>query len=107
MKPRFVIVMLVVIALAVPVSMPAQQNSKAEKEIRAVLEELRTAPMKDSAEGVRIVDKYYADELVRIPGDGRFLLKLRRWRATKLGTSRLNRSTFRTLKSASMEKRRW
>jgi hypothetical protein len=35
MKPRFVIVMLLVLAMAVPVSMLAQQNSKAKTEASA------------------------------------------------------------------------
>ena len=74
MKPRFVIAILLVLALAVPASMLAQQ-SEAEKEIRALLEEHRTAAMKGSAEGARIADKNYPDDFVRIPGDGRIFTK--------------------------------
>jgi ketosteroid isomerase-like protein len=75
MKPRFVIVTLLVLALAVPASMLAQQNSKAEKEVRAVLGEMRTAAMKGGAEAIRINEKYNADDYVRIPGDGRIFTK--------------------------------
>jgi hypothetical protein len=75
MKRHLAIVTLVILALAVPASMLAQQNSKAEKEIRALLEEHRTAAMKGSAEGARIADKNYPDDFVRIPGDGRIFTK--------------------------------
>jgi len=75
MKRSLAIVALVILALAVPASMLAQQNSKAEKEIRALLEEHRTAAMKGSAEGARIADKNYPDDFVRIPGDGRIFTK--------------------------------
>jgi len=94
-KRSLAIVSLVILALAVPVSMLAQQNSKAEKEIRDELEELRTAPMKDSAEGVQIVDKYYADELVRIPGFGAVFTKaeaLEGYRAGKVKVESLDYS---------------
>jgi hypothetical protein len=75
MKRSLALVTLVVLALAAPASILAQQNSKAEKEVRAVLEELRTAAMKGSAEGIRANEKYDADNFVRIPGDGRIFTK--------------------------------
>jgi hypothetical protein len=50
MKTRFVIVLLMILALTVPASMVAQQNSKAEKEIRAVMAELEQANLKGGAE---------------------------------------------------------
>jgi hypothetical protein len=59
MKPRFLIAVLLVIALIVPAWMLAQQNSKAEKEIRAVLDELREANLKGGAEGAAILDWGY------------------------------------------------
>jgi ketosteroid isomerase-like protein len=75
MKPRLVIVMLAVLALAVPVSMLAQQNSKAEKEVRAVLDELTQANLKGGAEAATIMDKYLADDMVRIPSNGSIFTK--------------------------------
>jgi hypothetical protein len=70
MKPRIVIAVFLVLALAVPASMLAQQQSKAEKEIRAVLEEIRTNLIKSGADMVRTAEKYYPDDMVRIPGYG-------------------------------------
>jgi hypothetical protein len=75
MKPRFLIAVLLVIALIVPAWMLAQQNSKAEKEIRAVLDELREANLKGGAEGAAILDKYLADDVVRIPPNGALYTK--------------------------------
>jgi len=69
MKPRFVIVMLLVLALAVPASMLAQQNSKAEKEVRAVLTEITEANMKGTG-AVPIFEKYLADDYTRISDSG-------------------------------------
>ena len=70
MKPRFVLMALVILALAVPASMLAQQNSKAEKEIRAVMDQLKQANLKGGAEGATIFDKYYADDYARIAPNG-------------------------------------
>jgi hypothetical protein len=90
MKPRLVIVMLAVLALAVPVSMLAQQNSKAEKEVRAVVEELREANLKSGAEAAAIFDKYMADDGVRIPATGAIYTK-----ADVLNIhSRINKGTY-------------
>jgi len=69
MKPRFVIVMLIVLALAVPATMLAQQ-SKAEKEVLAALEEFKQANLKGGAEGAAILEKLYADDYTRIMTDG-------------------------------------
>ena len=68
MKPRFVIVTLLVLALAVPASILAQ-GSKAEKEVRAVIDELQEANLKGGAEGAVIFDKYLADDLTRLPAN--------------------------------------
>ena len=75
MKPRFVIAILLVLALAVPASMLAQQNSKAEKEIRALIEETRLVNLKGGPEAVALTDKHAADDVVRIPPNGAFLTK--------------------------------
>jgi hypothetical protein len=56
MKPRFAIAMLLVLALAIPATMLAQQ-SKAEKEVRAVIDELTQANLKGDAEAAAIFDK--------------------------------------------------
>jgi hypothetical protein len=46
MKRSLAIVTLVILALTVPASMLAQQNSKAEKEVLAVVEEIRQSVIK-------------------------------------------------------------
>jgi len=74
MKPRFVIGMLLVLALAVPASMLAQQ-SKAEKEVRAVVDEINQANRTGGAEGAAVFEKYLADGLVRVPVSGALLNK--------------------------------
>jgi len=66
MKPRLVIVMLLVLALGVSVSMLAQ-GSKAEQEVRAVIDELQKANLMGGAEAAAIFDKILADDLTRIP----------------------------------------
>ena len=69
MKPRFVIAMLLVLALAVPALMLAQQ-SKAEKEIHALIDELEPINVKGGAEAAAALDKMFADEWIRIaPSD--------------------------------------
>jgi len=75
MKPRFVIVVLLVLALAVPASMLAQQNSKAEKEVRAILAQTEQANLKGGAEAAAAFDKLFADEYTRIPPSGAALTK--------------------------------
>jgi len=72
MKPRFVVVALVILALALPASMLAQQ-SKAEKEIRAVVEEIRQSVIKGNPEYAATLEKYCAEDMVRIPGYGRLI----------------------------------
>jgi hypothetical protein len=74
MKPRFVIAMLLVLALAVPVSMLAQ-GSKADKEIRAVIDELTQANLKGGAEAVQVFDKYLGDDMTRILANGKVFTK--------------------------------
>ncbi len=75
MKPRFVIGLLLVLALAVPASTVAQQNSKAEKEIRAWIEETRLVNLKGGPDAVVFTDKHAADNVVRIPPNGALLTK--------------------------------
>jgi ketosteroid isomerase-like protein len=74
-KRSLAIVTLVILALTVPPSMLAQQNSKAEKEVRAVLDELTQANLKGGAEAATIMDKYLADDMVRIPSNGSIFTK--------------------------------
>ena len=73
-KRSLAIVTLVILALAVPVQMLAQQ-SKAEKEVRAVIEESRQAQLKGGAEGAAILEKSFADDYTRIMTDGRIFNK--------------------------------
>jgi len=87
MKLRFVIAMLVILALAVPATLLAQQNSKAEKEVRAVMEEIRQSVIKGGPDFVTTLEKYYTDDMVRIPGHGRLLTGTDMLAAAKKGTT--------------------
>ncbi len=62
--------MLLVFALAVPATMLAQQQSKAEKEIRAVLDQIKAANLKGGDEAAAAFDKLFADDYTRITPDG-------------------------------------
>jgi len=98
MNPRFVIVMLLVLALAVPASMLAQQNSKAEKEIRTVMAELEQANLKGGAEAAALLDKLIADDFTRIPPNGTALTKaeiMDGWRSGKIKVASLEVSDIK------------
>ena len=75
MKRSLGIVTLVILALTVPASMLAQQNSKAVKEIRAAIEEIKQVNLKGRPEAVAFFEKHLADDLVRIPSNGALLNK--------------------------------
>jgi hypothetical protein len=74
MNSRLVIIGLLIIALVVPLTMLAQQ-SKAEKEVRAAIEESRQAQLKGGAEGAAILEKFFADDYTRIFTDGKIFDK--------------------------------
>jgi len=74
MKRSLAIVTLVILALSVPVQMLAQQ-SKAEKEVLAVVDEINQANRTGGAEGAAALEKYLADGLVRVPVNGALLTK--------------------------------
>jgi ketosteroid isomerase-like protein len=86
MKPRFVIVMLLILTLAVPATMLAQQSSKTEKEVRAVIEEIRQANLKGGSEAAAFFEKNVADDVVRIPGNGSLTSKADMQNGWKSGT---------------------
>ena len=88
MKPRLVIIMPLVFALAVPTLMLAQQNSKAEKEVRAVLEEIKQANLKGGDEAAAAGDKLFADDYVRITADGAVHNKADMLNGFRTGTSK-------------------
>jgi len=75
MKPRLVIVTLVIVALAIPALMLAQQNSNAEKEVRAALTQSEEAIRKGGTEAAVTYDKLLTDDFVRINPDGVALSK--------------------------------
>jgi ketosteroid isomerase-like protein len=76
MKPRFVIAVLLVIALAAPASMLAQQSKAAkEKEVRAVFDEIQKGVLKGGVEAAATLDKYNADDFTLIQGNGSVLTK--------------------------------
>jgi hypothetical protein len=74
MKPRFVIIVLLALSLAVPALMVAQ-GSKAEQEVRAVLAQSEQANLKGGAEAAATFEKILADDLTRIPPSGIALTK--------------------------------
>jgi len=73
MKTRFAVVMLLVLALAVPASMLAQQNNKAEKDVLAVVDEINQANRTGGADAAAVFEKYLANGVVRVPVSGHFL----------------------------------
>ena len=89
MKPRLVTVVLLVLALAVPFSVLAQQNSNAEETIRAVLDEIKAANLKGGLEAVPVIEKYYADEYVRILSNGEIQTKAAALDAFRAGTTKV------------------
>jgi ketosteroid isomerase-like protein len=93
MKSRTVIVMLLVLALAVPATMLAQQ-SKAEKEIRAFLEQNLQANLKGGPEAVAFFDKYYADDYIRIPPNGTTWGKAQMLASWKAGTTKVETAEY-------------
>jgi ketosteroid isomerase-like protein len=98
MKRSFAIVTLVILALAVPVQMLAQQNSKAEKEVLAVVEEIRQNVIKGGADIVRTMEKYYPEDQVRIPGYGRLLTGAESLAAAKKGETTVESLEYSDLK---------
>jgi hypothetical protein len=72
---RFAFVTVVILALTVPAQMLAQQNSNAEKEIRAFVDEINQANRTGGAEAAAVFEKYMADGVVRVPVTGALLTK--------------------------------
>jgi hypothetical protein len=97
MKPRFVIIVLLVIALAVPTLMLAQ-GSKDEQQIRASVKELTDAQLRGGAEGAAVFDKYYSDDYTGIRGDGKVLTKAQEIEAYKSGAIKYQASEVKELK---------
>ena len=87
MKPRFVIVVFLILALAAPATMLAQ-GSKAEQELRATLEEFRQIDLKGGAEAVAFAEKYLADDYMRIAPDGRVFTKAEALDGIRTGKTR-------------------
>ncbi len=74
-KLRFALATVVILALTVPAQMLAQQNSNAENEVRAVVDEINQANRTGGAEGAAVMAKYLADGLVRVPVNGALYTK--------------------------------
>ncbi len=98
MKPRFVIAMLLVLALAVPASMLAQQGSKGEEEVRAAIAQLNQANLKTGADAIPIQEKYLADDFVRIPPNGAVFTKTDLLNANRTTKSRLEAQDLSDIK---------
>jgi len=98
MKRHLAIVTLVILALAVPVSMLAQQNIKAEKEISTILEELRQMPLKGGDYAIQTTEKYYTDDMARIPGYGAIYTKADMIEGFKKGQTKAESFEFSDVK---------
>jgi len=98
MKSRFVVVVLLILGLAIPATMLAQQNSKAEKEIRAVIAQLSQANLKTPADAIPIQEKYLADDFVRIPPNGAVFTKSDLLNANRTTKSRLEAQDLSDIK---------
>ena len=95
MKRSSAIVTVVILALVVPASMLAQQNSKAEKEkeVRAVLDEVQKAVLKGGVEAAAFFDKYNADDFTLIGPNGAVQTKaanLEGFRSGKTGYQKMD-----------------
>jgi hypothetical protein len=97
MKPRFVLIALVIFALAVPVSMVAQ-GSKDEQQIRAIGRELTEAQLKGGTETAAVLDKYYADDYIGVRGDGKVLTKAQEIELFKSGAFKYQANEVKDLK---------
>jgi ketosteroid isomerase-like protein len=92
MKPRFLIIAFLVLALAVPATMLAQQ-SKAEKEVLAVMDKAQKAVLKGGVEAAAFFDKYNADDFTLIGPNGAVQTKaenLEGWRSGKTGYQKMD-----------------
>jgi hypothetical protein len=76
-----------ILVLAVPATMLAQ-GTKAEKEVRAVLDELNQANLKGGAEAATMLDKLLADDYTQVIGNGAFFTKPETLNAWKTGQFR-------------------
>ena len=93
MKPLFVIVVLLVLAPAVPVQMLAQQ-SKSEIEIRDLVEQTRQINLKGGPEAAAFFEKYLAVDVVRIPSNGAILQKADLVNAFKAGRIKVEKADW-------------
>ncbi len=98
MKRSLAIVTVVILALAIPASMLAQQNSKAEKEVRAVLAQSDEGNRKGGAEAVAIFEKIVADEWIRIAPNGAVFTK-----AELLNNFRTGKTKFESLETSDVK----
>jgi hypothetical protein len=99
MKLRLVIVTLLVVVLTIPASMLAQQNSKAEKEVRAQIEVIRQMALKSGeVEAAAFYDKYNADDVVRISPDGTLNTKAQILDGLRSGKTKLESFDFSDVK---------
>jgi ketosteroid isomerase-like protein len=96
MKPRFVIAMALVLALAVPASMLAQ-GSKAERQVRAVLGKIQQA-QKGGPEAATTLDKYLADDYTLILPNGAVLTKAENVEGFRSGKSAYQKFDFSDVK---------
>jgi len=97
MKAKVVFVTLVILALAVPAQMLAQM-SKAEQEVRAVIDELNQSFMKGGATAITAVEKYTADDYVRITPGGAIYNKADMVNGWKNGTIKVDAINLTDLK---------
>lgn len=87
MKTWFAMAVLLILALVVPATMLAQQ-SKSEKEIRAVLAQSDQANLKGDAEALATYDRILTDDYTRIPPNGTALNKAELLNSVKAGQTK-------------------
>ena len=96
MKPRFMIVIVIILALAVPAMMLAQGGrAEKEKEVRAVIDEFQKAVLKGGVEAAATLDKYNADDFTLIQVNGAVQTKaenLEGFRSGKTGFQKMDLS---------------
>jgi hypothetical protein len=97
MKPHLMVVVLLLLAFAVPAPMMAQ-GSKAENEVRATIEEFRQANLKGGAEGAAILEKRLADDYTRITTDGAVYQKAQSLDNLRAGKTRYQSFEYSDLK---------
>lgn len=95
MKPRFVIVTLVILALAVSVPLAWSQGGSAEQQIKTATNDLITAVLKADTD---TLEKLLADDYTGVRGDGSVLTKAQEIEKYKSGAIKYATNDVQDLK---------